>query len=255
MSFGNGRNRNVNPNQVQYAFKIKIKDLPAPIFEVRKHEGDDWNIVETKEPTRTVTGNIVAVEAKEGEYQGEKILSTSVVMEDGDDLYFVTIPMGNVGRAILNKLLTLTTHEQLQNVSISVYQSKPKTEGAKTYAQGTVQVNNEKVQWKFDEEDLPEIQKEMFKGKLRPNSIERDNFFFGEVKAYSEVVKKLRNNTPHTPSPAPQNTPAPQTPPPAKEETNEAPKTTAKGKGSKKGAAPKNEEPPTDETDGDQVPF
>jgi hypothetical protein len=263
MSFGNGRNRTVNPNQVQYAFKIKVKDLSAPQFEVRKREGEEWNLVKTSEPTRTVTGNVVAVEAKEGEYQGQKILSTSVVMEDGDDLYFVTIPMNNVGRAIINKLLTLTTHDQLQNVSISVYQSKPKTEGAKTYAQGTVQVNNEKVEWKFDNEDLPEIKKVPFKGQLISDTTDIDNFFFGEIKAYSEIVKKLRNNTPRS-NPAPQSTPKTDTPTPpsaAKPEDKPADKPAAsKGRGKKSTPTPppatdENEGGEQDEESGDQVPF
>jgi hypothetical protein len=193
--------KNQSSHENVYYVSIKTKDLPAPILSVQTKNGDKY--VHVGDFDR-LSGNILKIDAKPGEYQGSKIYSASVVMEDGVDLYFLTIPFSFLGREILNKLLGLETFD---NVEIAVYQSKAKEEGGKTYAKGTVQQNGERVSWKYENDQIPAVEKVMFKGKQQSDTTKADDFFENALKEFSKVVTEWRKANPapkgSTPAPAP----------------------------------------------------
>lgn len=246
MSFGNGRGR-TNPNQVAYSFKVKTKDLPAPVFEVQKRLADGkWE--KQPETASSVNGNIIAIDARENEYQGSNIQSVQITMEDGDEIYFVTVPFSFLGRSLFNTILTLDP-ASLNNIGISLYQSKPNAKTGKTYASAALYQNDEFVKsWKFTREEQPEIKKVLFKGKENSDTTDLDNFFFEKIAEFGKAVKKARSaGRPFTPS--------------AKQETKDAapapaaaPKATRKS-ATKKAEAPAPAEDADDQQPDDQVPF
>ena len=184
MAFGKGSNRTNNNVKNVFSFKIKVKDLPAPHFEVKKKEGDKW--VVQAEPATRVSGNITAIQVKENRYQNEVIRSVGITLQDGEDLYFVDLSLNSVGRSIMNNLCSLKTFE---NVEISLYQSKPKEEGGKTYASGGVTQNDTRVTWFYSLDQLPKVIKVPFKGKEITDTTNIDNFFLEKMTELGKAVK------------------------------------------------------------------
>src|ERR1035437_6124281 len=100
MAFGTG-NRSFGANAKLYSFQIKSKDLPAPLFEVKKKGADGkYNHILVKDEktgemiltTATrVSGNIISAIPKENTYEGKLIRSINLTLQDGDDVYFVSV--------------------------------------------------------------------------------------------------------------------------------------------------------------------
>lgn len=171
MAFGNQK-RQENPNQKRYSFVIRTKDLPKPHFEV-KVRGADGKFQKLDNTAEVVSGKLVSIKHSENKYQGKTIKSVNVVMEDGDDLYFVTIPYSNLGRGILNSLCAV---DGTEDVSIALYQTKAKTEGGKTYPAAAVRQGDELVKWEYGQDELPEVKKVPFQGTMLSDTTNLDAF-------------------------------------------------------------------------------
>lgn len=201
MSFGTGGKR--NSNLKAFSFKVKVKGgdgkyLVAPVFEVSRREGEKF-VSNTEAPTATrVSGALISIGHKEYEWKGPTgkriIQSVNLALMDKDEIYFVTIPYSYTGFGILNSLLNLKTFE---NVDISLYQTKARVEGGKSYAAGSVWQNDQKVEWKFKKEELPPVTKVKFQGKDLSDLTAVVAFFAAQIKELGKVVK---NQTPVVPN-------------------------------------------------------
>lgn len=183
MAFGKGTPYKDNPNRKVYSFVIRTKDLPKPLFEVKVKNGDKFELVAGE--TDTIAGEVVAVKHSENKYQGKVIRSVNVTMTDGDDLYHLSIPYSNLGRGLINALCSL---ENGKNVSISLYQTKPKMEGGKSYPASAVRQNDELVRWKYQQDELPAVKKIPYQGTMISDTIELDNFFAAKVGELNKVL-------------------------------------------------------------------
>ncbi len=192
MAFGTN-NKSGGNNLKAFAFKILIKDRPAPEFEVKQRGADGkFTVLKTDAPVTTVRGNLIGLEVKSFDYQGDPIRSVNVTLQDGEEIDFVTIPTNFVGRSIMNSLTNLQAFE---NVSISLYNSKPKAGTDKVYASASLRQNDELVKWKYSLTDLPAPDSVIFKGKKQSDYSKQDSFLLNEIAALGEKIK----NSPHTP--------------------------------------------------------
>ncbi len=186
MAFGTGT-RSFGPNAVIYSFKIKTKDLPAPIFEVSKKGTDGKYAVVSKNTTR-VSGHLISASPRENTHQGKVIKSLNLTLQDGDDVYFVSVGYTFIGRNLFNSLLALKVFDE---VEISLYQSKPKPGSghATGFASVCLRQGGEVVRGLFDSKtELPQTKKIRVNGADVTETSELDAFLEAKVKAFCKVV-------------------------------------------------------------------
>ena len=167
-----------------YSLKIKTKDLPKPEFVVSERQGDKF--IELPEREDTITGTLIGLEPKETVWQGKTIKSVSATLTDGDQIYFLTIPYSNIGRGLMNSLLNL---QAFTDVQIGLYQTKPKTEGGKTYPAVSVRQADQIVRWKYENKDLPPPEEIKFKGEIMRDWSKMEAFMADKLKEFNKVIK------------------------------------------------------------------
>lgn len=167
-----------------FSLKIKTKDLPKPEFVVSERQGDKF--VELPDRENTVSGTLIGIEPKETKWEGKLIKSVNATLTDGDQIFFVTIPYSALGRSLMNAMLNLKT---FNDVEIGLYQTKPKTDGGKTYASVSLRQAGEIIRWKFDSKDLPPPKEIEFKGEKMRDYTETENFFAAQLKELNNVIK------------------------------------------------------------------
>ena len=148
------------PNTKVFYAKLKTKDLPAPVWEIAKKDGDNFVVVDPA--AKFVSGNVVALQNKETKFEKKTIKSVTVVLFDPkeDMAIYAGVPHTYLGRNILNSLLSLKT---FNGVEIGVYQSKPKPDLKNPgkmrpgYASSAVRQGGQLVYGKFKNEELPKI--------------------------------------------------------------------------------------------------
>ena len=185
MAFGTG-SRSFGPKAVLYSFKIKTKDLPSPLFDVKKKVGDEY--VPQKETATRVSGTLISASPRENTHQGKVIKSINLTLQDGDDVYFVSVGYTYIGRNLFNSLLALKTFDDIE---IGLYQSKPKPDAKiKTgFASVALRQHGELVRGPFDpKKDLPPIKKIVLNGATVSDTTDVDAFFDGKMKAFCKVV-------------------------------------------------------------------
>jgi hypothetical protein len=157
-----------------FSLKIKTKDLPKPEF------------VELPDRENTVSGTLIGVEPKETKWENKLIKSVNVTLTDGDQIFFVTIPYSNLGRSLMNAILNLKSFD---DVEIGLYQTKPKTDGGKTYPAASLRQAGEIVRWRFENKDLPAPEEIIFKGEKMRDYTKMETFFAAQLKELNNVVK------------------------------------------------------------------
>jgi hypothetical protein len=167
-----------------FSLKIKTKDLPKPEFVVSERRGEKFE--ELPEREYSVSGNLIGVEPKETVWQGKTIKSVNVTLTDGDQIYFVTVPYSNLGRGLMNSLLGLKAFGE---VEISLYQTKPKTDGAKTYPAVSLRQGGEIVRWRYSMDELPKPQEITFKGETMRDFTAVEAFLAEQLKELNKVIK------------------------------------------------------------------
>lgn len=195
MAFGNSSpsgGANFGPNTKVYFAKLKTKDLPAPVWEIKKKEGETLTIV--ADAAKFVSGNLVGIANKEAKFEKKTIKSVTATFYDPkeDMAIYVSIPHTYLGRNILNSLLSLTS---FGNVGIEVYQSKPKPDPKNpgqmrpSYASSAVKQNGNLVYGKFKNEELPKIPKVKVGDQLFSDDTEITQFFIKQVEELAKQVK------------------------------------------------------------------
>lgn len=167
-----------------FSLKIKTKDLPKPEFVVSERQGDKF--VELPEREYNVSGNLIGVEPKETLWQGKTIKSVNVTLTDGDQIYFVTVPYSNLGRGLMNSLLALKSFNE---VEIGLYQTKPKSDGGKTYPATSLRQAGEIVRWRYSQAELPPPDEIVFKGEKMRDFTKVESFFAAQLKELNKVIK------------------------------------------------------------------
>lgn len=198
MAFGSG-SRSFGPNAVLYSFKIKTKDLPSPIFEVSK-KGDDGKYHKLEKTATRVSGNLISASPKEHTHEGKLIKSINLTLQDGDDVYFVSVGYTFLGRNLFNSLLGLKTFEDIE---IGLYQSKPKPDAKiKTgFASVALRQHNELVKGPYDsKKDMPQVKKVRVNGKDQSDTEQLDLWFEEKMKAFCRTVNAAapKNTAPST---------------------------------------------------------
>jgi hypothetical protein len=187
MAFGTGRG---NSNLKAFAFRIVTQknkvDLDKPHFDVYIKEDDKW-VVKPDLQSDRVSGNLIGVEPKATAWGNKTIRSVNVTLQDKDEIYFVTVPYSLLGRNVMNSLLALTSFE---NVTLGLYQSKPKTQGAKTYASASVRQNDVLIKGKFSKEEQPEVPVIELNGAPTRNFNDLDRFYDKHLVELNAEIKK-----------------------------------------------------------------
>ncbi len=170
----------------RFAYKIKTKDLPKPIFV--ESEDQNGKFVENAEPQYNLSGNLIGVEPKETVWQGKTIKSVNVTLVDDEagEIYFITVPYSNLGRGLMNSLLGL---KSFSGVEIGLYQTKPKSDGGKTYPAVSLRQGGEIVRWRYDQKDLPPPDEIVFKGEKMRDFSKVEAFFADQLKELNKVIK------------------------------------------------------------------
>lgn len=185
MAFGTG-SRSFGPNAKLYSFKIRTKDLPKPVFEVSKKVGDKYEVL--TETADRVVGNLISAAPRENTHEKKVIKSVNLTLQDGDDVYFVSVGYTFLGRNLLNALLALKIYSQ---VEISLYQSKPKPDALnKTgFASVCLRQDGEVVRGKFDNKtELPATKKIVLNGQNATDTTALDAFFEEHMKTWCKAV-------------------------------------------------------------------
>lgn len=174
-------------NSDLFVLKLKTKDASSknvpPHFEVSKRgEDGKYSVVNT---TDFVSGNLVKVEIKEREWEGDKYNTVNVYLADGKDLYLLDLRFTMLGRSLFNSLLSLTS---FNNLSISTYMAKDKKDEAKEYPRVSLRQNDETVSWKYGLDELPKPESITFKGKTMNDFSSLDNMFVEKLEEFAKLV-------------------------------------------------------------------
>ncbi len=189
MAFGSG-NRSFSPNAVLYSFKMQSKDLPEPRFEVSK-KGVDGKYAPLPAPdtyAKRVSGNLISASPKEHTHEGKVIRSINLTLQDGDDVYFVSVGETFLGRNLYNSLLKLSAFDDIE---IGLYQSKPKPGAVdkRGFASVSLRQHNELVKGRYDHKtELPQTKKVRVNGKDQTDTEDLDTFLREKMVAWCKVV-------------------------------------------------------------------
>lgn len=192
MALGNKNNSNSD----LIILKLKTKDAEKrnvhPYFEVlRKKDGEF--VCSDDERVNSVQGDIVKVDVETKEWEGKEYLVARVFLADEaeNELYCLDLRFNNLTRGLFNSLVNL---KQFKNISISLYEVDGKNK--KTYPAASVWDNSGEegvmVRWKFEKEDLPEV--DLVKNKkgdvVSIDTEELDEFFYDNLEKLGLKIAK-----------------------------------------------------------------
>jgi hypothetical protein len=181
-----------NTNGKLLILKIKTKDeddkaIP-PCFQVSE-KGSDGKYAKRSETVTNVSGNLVKVEVREGEWKGDKYNTISIYLVDGDEIYLIDTRPNMLSRSMYNSLLSLNTFD---NISISLYTYKKTDEKRGTvteYPAVAVRQNDEIVKWTIPISDQPKPKAVLFKGKTQNDYSDVENLFIEKMRDLGKVVE------------------------------------------------------------------
>ena len=156
-------------------------------FFKQEKQSDKWMDGETFD---TLSGEVVKVEVKEYEFQGEKKKALVIGLQDGIDMFEFTLGLRSfTAQGILNTLAG-NNPKQLYFVC-----GRPKESNGKSYP--TLYINKDgatneerRTTWKYAPAELPKVTTEIYKGnKIKIGQEESDAFWVGVV---SEIQQKMK---------------------------------------------------------------
>lgn len=181
MAFGTGNSFGANVKQ--FSFKVKTKDQPTPFFEVKAKNGDKWELL--PETATRVSGNLIGLQHKENQFDGKTIKSVNLTLQDGNEVYFVSVGYTFMGRSLFNSLLSLKT---FNGIELGLYKGKPKGD-KEGFHSVSLRQNQEQVKWHFELKDLPAITKVKINGQMMSDTEAIDTFFIEHIKKLSQTVR------------------------------------------------------------------
>lgn len=143
---------NTGSEQIDYLkLNAKTSETESPFFSLQKKVDGKWG---TAQSFNQISGYIMGVSRREGEYQGNPVFSVRIrFMDDSDPtkLFQVEASYNNLTYSILNSLLSL---DKLSPVTIRVYARASKSDG-KFYPAAYVESNGNRVDWFHAIDTLP----------------------------------------------------------------------------------------------------
>lgn len=221
----------------KYTMKEGAAFLDVPYFKLSEKEGDkypDLTPAKLKELTGAeihpteISGNLVDITVREGEYEGSPVRSFKLVLQDGDIRNYVDFGLGSMnGRTAANLILNLKAFEDIQISSWSSFDKvKNKSFSKISLRQGD---SNETIKWKYSpqEENCPLPAPREFAGKggkTERDFTEQEIFLYQELEKFAEVVKAAAKNAPkNEQKQAASNTPATEAPETTEDKGDEPP--------------------------------
>lgn len=217
------------PANKSYSARLTLKDgadfLPIPEFRFQGKDAageykdlDNEAILQAfgvEAPIREISGDLVAVDTRTGEYDKQPIYNVTLGLRDSsrNEIIFAQfVENNNLGRSVANRLLNLKAFE---NVQFGLY-SQVNRETKKTYAAAALRQGDstETIKFKYDPKTAPELQPRTFEGvggKLTKDWTKVDSFLFGELTKLGESLranrapaKEAQKPVDETPADAPQ---------------------------------------------------
>lgn len=197
---GNFNGRHIN---AKYSMKEGTTFLETPYFRLSEKQGDKYSDLTPQQLTdltgkdvhpTEISGDLVAIETRENEYEGSPIRSFKVTLQDGPTRNYVEFGLGSInGRSIANALLNLTAFDGVQFSSWSSFdKAKNKSFARLSLRQGEA---SETVKWKYDPKvkDSPVPAAREFAGKggkTERDYTEQEVFFFKALQDFAKVVEE-----------------------------------------------------------------
>lgn len=176
MGFLNGSNR------ILASLKVDKKGVFA--FRTKKKENGSWIDDETH---KQFTGEIQKMTMGSYFWEGDLIHTLKIEAKDETDNYLIEANLNIPVRSLLNSLFYHVANGGSlvgQTLYIRVYNKK--IEDKEKEVPGIyVELNGEKLDWLFKDEDLPEIKKVKVKGKEVSDDTEINNFF---ISKFNELI-------------------------------------------------------------------
>lgn len=201
MALKNGRNELSNVPLIYLSPRAKDKagNKVAPHFEIsRKNEAG--KIERTDETCTDVDGDLVRVQFKEREWQGQMMKHVVFYLRDpvANEMYHLDLTYRIATRALFNAIISL---ESPKGLSIGIWENK------RGYDCLSLRQHNELVPWKYDgrKGEIPEPVTVKFKGKEMRDFTATDEFFENELKLWvAGVLNTQQEETPAKNDPLPE---------------------------------------------------
>lgn len=150
-------------------------------FEINQGKDDNGN---SKPPLikRDYSGRLKEVKIKNYEYEGKPKEKIQFIFVDGDSEVWIEAGWSIVSKGILN---TIDGADSIGEVMIALYKNK------KGYASAFVEVNGQKVGWKYQQTQLPAAEKKMVRGEEVFDDYEQIQFY--KSKIIPEINSKIQN--------------------------------------------------------------
>ena len=138
----------------------KAKNRVPPHFSFRHKEADDTY---SEVQNASFSGSLTSVKTEDHEYQGQITPQAVLRIEDGNDVYILSLLYNFTSRSLLNSLLSLTEFPT-KVLNFNVYETK-KNEKGETYPAFAIWQGDTMVKWFYQKDELPAIEKIAIKGK------------------------------------------------------------------------------------------
>jgi hypothetical protein len=180
-----------------FSLKIKTKEDGKkidPCFVISEKIDDKW-VHGTKKCTQ-VAGTIRKIVHGQYEWEGELVDTVTLYLEDKEaddgngEIYKIDFSYNILSKSVFNSLLGIKDMSGV--VTISLYKNKS------GYPAASVKLNDEKVDWAYRLEDLPEAPKVKFKGKEMTDYTEVDAFFRNALKEKFSSFSSTKGESSHS---------------------------------------------------------
>ncbi len=193
------------------------KDIP-PCFVVSE-KGVDGKYHAREKTETAVEGDLVKIEVKDQEWEGEKYNTVAIYLVDGDELFLIDARVNMLTRSLFNSLLSLKTFERV-TISLYTFKKKDKKTGKDAeYPAVSVWQNEEQVMWSVPIAEQPKpVVINLPKGKVQNDYTDCDDFFLAKLREFSKVVDAAAKASTKNKKEAPANTVSANTPADSAEE-------------------------------------
>lgn len=184
-----------DPEKTFYA-RIKQKRdgkyLPAPVIEVKKKDPTvPKKYVVVESDAKAISGRLTSLQNRKlKDAEGKETDFVTATFQSGDSILSLQVDHNYMGWNLLNNFLNLSS---FSNLEVSVYQSKPKKPGDKTYPSVSLRQNNEPVYGRFENTELPEVKKIQVGKDFISDKTARTEFFIKEIDLFAANMKNVGN--------------------------------------------------------------
>lgn len=157
-----GKSNQNSGKNVHYVKVVKTdenKKKVAPYFSFRNKQ-EDGTYKELRDTA--FSGNLTEVKTEDYEYQGQVTPQAILRVEDGNDVYLLSLLYNFTSRSLLNSLLSLGTNTK--GLNFNVYETKKNDKGD-TFAALALWQGDTMIKWFYQKDELPAIEKISIKGK------------------------------------------------------------------------------------------